>query len=96
MTWTAHADAERYDVVKGDLMNLRSTGGDFTSSLTGCLENDSMDTQSSDPANPGMGEGSYYLVRAQADCRNGTWNCGHQSQLGDRDSEIEESINKCP
>jgi hypothetical protein len=97
MSWDAHVNAERYDVVKGNLMALRATDGDFTSSLSECLEDDSVDTQSFDSDEPSSpGDGYYYIVRAQADCRNGTCNCGHASQVEDRDAEIEASADKCP
>jgi hypothetical protein len=93
--WNSDTVADRYDVMKGDLMSLRSSNGDFTSSLTGCLEENSADTQSSDSVDPGSDEGFYYLIRGQADCRNGTINCGHPGQIEDRDAEIDSSSNKC-
>jgi hypothetical protein len=97
MGWNTVWTADRYDVMKGNLMALRATDGDFTSSLSDCLENDSLDTQSFDSDEPSApGDGYYYIVRAQADCRNGTCNCGHPKQVGDRDEEIDDSSNKCP
>ncbi len=97
MDWNSVWTADRYDVMKGNLMALRATDGDFTSSLTDCLEDDSLDTQSFDSDEPSSpGDGYYYVVRAQADCKNGTCNCGHPKQVGDRDTEIEASADKCP
>ncbi len=96
MNWGSAVDADRYDVVKGDLMALRSSLGDFTSSLSGCLEDDSIDTEASDSDEPGSGEGFYYLVGAQAVCTNGTYNTGQPGQMGDRDPEIDASAHKCP
>lgn len=95
LKWDLDAVADRFDVMKGDLMNLQTSSGDFASSLNGCLEEDSADAQSSDPDEPGAGGGFYYLVRGQAGCRNGTCNCGQSGQIGDRDSEINASSNKC-
>jgi hypothetical protein len=97
MNWGSVVNADRYDVVKGDLQTLRSSGGNFTSSLSNCLENDSTNTQSNDTAEPtSPGEGFFYLVRAQNDCKYGTYNTGQPSQVGGRDSEIDSSSNKCP
>lgn len=96
LNWNTEAIADRYDVMKGDLMTIRLSLGDFTASLTHCLEDNSSDTESSDTGDPGPGGGFYYLVRAQASCKDGTCNCGHSSQVEDRDAEIETSENKCP
>jgi hypothetical protein len=96
MNWDSlFEEADRYDVMKGDLMVLRSSGGDFSSSLMGCIEEDSLDTQSSDSNDPGPGEGFYYIVRAQYDCKMGTCNTGQPGQVGDRDPEIESSSHNC-
>ncbi len=96
MHWSDVLEADRYDVVKGDLQALRSTGGDFTSTLLGCLEDDSRDARSGDSSDPSAGEGFYYLVRAQAACKSGTFNSGPPGQSGDRDSEIASSPHACP
>jgi len=96
MTWNEVLQADRYDVVKGDLGALRISGGDFTSSLLGCLEDDSADARSADSLDPAPGEGFYYLVRAQAACRSGTFNSGQPGQSGDRDAKIALSPHACP
>ena len=96
MSWDAVLQADRYDVVKGDVAALRSSGGDFASSLVGCLENDSVDARSDDSLAPAPGEGFYYLVRAQAACKSGTFNSEPPGQSGDRDPEIASSPSACP
>ncbi len=96
MRWNDVLLADRYDVVKGDLQALRSTGGDYTSTLLVCLEDDSLDARSGDSSDPSAGEGFYYLVRAQAACKSGTFNSEHPGQSGDRDSEIASSPHACP
>jgi hypothetical protein len=96
MNWEQGIQSGQYDVVKGDLMNLISSGGDFTSSLTDCLENDSPDTQAYDSDDPLPGEGFYYLVRGQNGSMHGSFNTGQPSQIGDRDFEIEASPECCP
>jgi hypothetical protein len=96
MGWSGVPVADRYDVVKGDLQALRSSGGDFTSTLTGCLEDNSADTLVDDPLEPVPDQGFYYLVRAQAACKSGTFNSEQAGQIGDRDPEIETSPHACP
>jgi hypothetical protein len=96
LNWNAEPASTRYDVVKGNLGALVANGGNFTTSLITCLENDSGDTQSTDGQNPGSGQGFYYLVRGETAAANGTYNTGGSSQAGDRDAEIELSASKCP
>jgi len=96
MHWSGVPQADRYDIVKGDLQALRSSGGDFSSTLRSCLEDDSSDTQSRDALEPVSGEGFYYLVRAQRACKSGTFNTEQSGQSGDRDPEIESSPDRCP
>lgn len=86
----------RYDVVTGDLGQLRSTAGDFSQATSGCLENDSLDTLSSDSSQPTTDMGFYYLVRAALTCGIGTYDSGATSQVGLRDTEIGRSGNDCP
>ncbi len=95
MNWNGELSADRYDMIKGDLIALRSSSGNFTSSLLSCGEEDSFDTQSFDSIGPNPGEGFYYLIRGQADCKDGTYNTGQSSQSDDRDSEIESSSSTC-
>ena len=95
LEWAAEPSATRYDVVKGGLASLRSTGGDFTASLLACLEDDGTDLGASDPENPVPGSGFYYVVRAQRACRLGTYNTAAPSQAGDRDPEIEAAPPSC-
>ncbi len=96
MGWSAVLLADRYDVVGGDLLALLSSGGDFTSTVTSCIENDGADALAGDPLEPGPGQGFYYLVRAQAACKSGTFNSEPPGQAGDRDTEIAASSHACP
>ena len=96
MTWTATPGGTAYDVVKGDLAALRTSAGDFGSSLAACVENDSPDPASSDGGAPGPSEGHYYLVRTFGCAQSGTFDEGEASQQGLRDAEIEGSVNACP
>ena len=87
LAWDALIGAQDYDLQRGNLALLRSTSGDFTSSILGCAENDGTDTRSYVPEAPGAG--LYYLVRGVTfACGNGTYNDGSGSQSGARDGEI--------
>ncbi len=92
--WTTTPGGTSYDVVKGDLLLLVSSEGDFTSSLLDCLENDSSDTEAFDMIDPPVGEGYYYLVRTFGCSQNGTYDDG--TEVSPRDSEINASSNACP
>ncbi len=97
LRWDTEVDSYWYDVVRGDLNLLRSSGGDFTVSLSMCLKNNNPVNKYNDASfDPPVGEGYYYLVRGQTDCRHGTYNTPDPKQIGDRDAEIEASSNKCP
>jgi YD repeat-containing protein len=95
MDWNIEAQADGYDVTKGDLASVRSGGG-FGSSVLACVENDSADTQSVDLVDPSPGSAFYYVVRAKRACKSGTYNSVAGSQFTDRDSGIATSPNRCP
>ncbi|MEW5806367.1 MAG: CRTAC1 family protein [Acidobacteriota bacterium] len=96
ITWDPVSGAESYDIVKGDLNSLRSSHGDFSSSLTGCVENDSADTQTFDDSQPPAGEGFYYLARFEhSGGKKSTYDVCSTYQKGARDAEINASTNKC-
>ena len=66
--WDCVGDAgASYDVVKGDLVVLRTGGGDFTPAITECLMSATSDcgsSGSSDFASPDLGGGFFYVARA--------------------------------
>jgi hypothetical protein len=95
MHWNVEPVADRYDVVYGDINLLNSSGG-FESSLSACLENGGTDTWAYHGAMPPQGEGYYYLVRAEADCRTGTYDSDGAGQAAGRDAGIEDSGAACP
>ncbi len=94
--WAVAEFADRYDLVRGDLGMLRSTGGDFRVSVDTCVRDDAPDTAARDAAVPPVGGGFHYLVRAQAACKDGSYDSGGKGQVDKRDDEIEESANGCP
>jgi hypothetical protein len=94
--WGVAELADRYDVVRGVLETLHSTGGDFSASVESCLEDDTVFNSTKDPAVPDPGGGLYYLIRAQAACKDGTYDSGGAGQSRTRDAGIESSSNTCP
>ncbi|MCP3979682.1 MAG: hypothetical protein GY716_10205 [bacterium] len=70
LTWSAQAHAV-YDVSGGDLATLRLDGGVDGAA---CLASDLATAEWDDPrADPAVGAGFYYLVRARKDCGGGSW-----------------------
>jgi len=96
LSWSFLAVATSYDVVKGDLLDLRATGGDFESSLIGCLENDGRDLEAADNPDPAAGQGFYYLVRGSVAGQRGTYDSGGSEQIDSRDFEIGQLRSACP
>ena len=95
--WTAIDHADYYDVVKGDLLQLIDSHGDFTTVTDDCPANDHAGTSFDYPDVPASGEGYWMLVRAEAipgGCT--TYNAISESQAGDRDDEIRAAVENCP
>jgi hypothetical protein len=102
--WTS-GGAALFDVVRGDLPTLRSTGGDFTGALNqvvnasfyDCVANDSSGTGVDDPlCCPDLGSGWFFLMRPAADFCPGTYDDGTASQVGARDREVNDAGYACP
>jgi spore coat protein A len=92
--WGTVPGATGYDVVRGNLSELRASGGDFSSPLVTetCLANNQPGTFLEGAGTPGAG-GLWYLVRSQP---GGTYDTEDPSQVGVRDAEIGASGNGCP
>jgi hypothetical protein len=87
ITWDALNGAQDYDLQKGNLALLRSSSGNFTTSILGCAENDGTDTRSYVPGVPAGG--LYFVVRGVTfACGSGTYDEPAGSQIGGRDAEI--------
>jgi N-acetylneuraminic acid mutarotase len=95
-SWTAVPAAVAYDVVRGGLNLLRSSGGNFTTATQACLANDQAATSVFDPSAPPVADGFWYLLRGLSCGGAGTYNETVGSQIGSRDSEISASANSCP
>lgn len=95
-SWGAATDAVGYDVTRGDLVSLRSTGGDFTIATDICLEDNTTATSITDSDDPPAGDGFWYLVRPVFYNGPGTYDSAGTVQAKPRDAEIDASLNACP
>jgi len=93
--WAAVPGADRYDVVFGDLADLRDSGGDFVAATDGCQENNGLDLTFKD-SKPASKSGAWFLVRAIACTAPGSYDTGAASQVGSRDAAIAASPAPCP
>ncbi len=103
--WTS-GGASAYDLVRGDLMTLVSSAGNFQAAIdalpagqAGCLANNTTSTSLTDPyGNPAPGSGVFALVRpvTTACTASGSFNDGSPSQIASRDLEIAMSSRDCP
>jgi spore coat protein A len=93
--WGSIAGATSYDVVRGSLAALRSSGGNFASPTVTqlCAANNRTETFWIPAETPAPGEGVWSLVRSQP---GGSYDSGAASQSGSRDAEIAASGNACP
>ena len=96
VSWAGVAAAETYDVVRGDVATLRSTGGNFTSATQQCLANDVVGSTISFTANPSAGNVWWILVRGSNCLAKGSYNEVGAGQVGLRDAEIAASTAACP
>jgi hypothetical protein len=104
VSWTTGAIG-LFDLVRGDLGELRSTGGDFTAALDAiapvgdvCMADDTLFSAIVDlKADPASGEAYFYILRPVAGCRaGGTYDSGGSGQVGLRDAGIAASVGDCP
>ncbi len=97
LTWNVMLEALAYDVVSGLMLDLRNSGGDFTSSVRGCLVNDHPDTSLPFTGTPPVGNGFWFLARAEFPEGPGTWDdVNDPTQRGSRDAELDASSLSCP
>jgi hypothetical protein len=97
LSWSPQQAASWYDVVRGGLSSLRSSGGDYSVATQACLAEKLGGTSVflAEP-DPPPGEGLWYLVRG-ANCKgHGTYDTGLVSQAAPRDAGIAASSVDCP
>jgi hypothetical protein len=88
--------ATGYDIVRGAVQTLRATGGSFSASTTNCLSNDLGATTVNDLQSPAVGQGFWYLLRAENCGGGGTYDSGSPRQVASRDAGIAASGHACP
>jgi hypothetical protein len=93
--WSSVAPSTGYDVVRGGLVLLVSTSGDFEAATAECLAGDVPDTSLIDADLPPAGDAFWFLVRAVNCTEAGTWDSGGPAQQGSRDAEIADSAGAC-
>lgn len=98
MAWSPDPEAEAYDVVAGDLGELRRTGGNFTMATDACLANNHVGTTLLFGADPTPGPSQWFLVRGvRSTATNlGTYDLDDPSQAAPRDPGINASALACP
>jgi hypothetical protein len=86
ISWAPLAGATAYDLVRGDLNTLRSTGGDYGLATDRCIAANTIGTSATDSDTPAVGYGFYFLLRGENCGGVGTYNEGTPSQPGNRDT----------
>jgi len=94
--WDAVPGASCYDIVRGSLVALHTSGGDFEVATEICLDYDIAATTRDDVDVPGAGQGFWYLVRAENCAGSASYDSGTPSQVGSRDPGIQASGHACP
>ena len=97
LEWGPPGGAVSYDIVRGDLGSLQSSGGDFVQAVDECVENDCPDMSVSYAMSPDPDEGFWFLVRrVYSPPSGGTYDTCAPSQAAARDQEIADSGVACP
>jgi PKD repeat protein len=94
--WDPYPAVQNYDVVRGDLIDLRATGGNFGSAQRICLLDDGEDETAEDHDNPGAGEAFFYLARATSCARRtGSFDTTGPGQAAARDLDLQGAGAQC-
>lgn len=95
--WSSANAASGYDVVRGDVSLLQSSGGDFSGAATQeCLANNVASVSFTYSDIPYPGEAYWFLVRPIGPSGVGTYDSSGPGQIEPRDSEINAASNSCP
>lgn len=94
LQWGALPAATLYQVLRGSLSSLRSTGGNFTVATASCEAGLTATTTTYSLSSGSTSE--FYLVRGANCAGKGTTNEGGGAQVGSRDAEIAASGHDCP
>jgi hypothetical protein len=93
--WNSITEANSYDVVRGDVDILHSSGGDFTTATDACLGNNLGTTELGYSETPDPGKGYWFLVRGVNASGSLSYQSLAGSQIGLRDEEINTAAVSC-
>ena len=94
--WTAPAGASSFEMVRGELATLQTTGGNFAAATTSCVAGGVPAPPIVEAQLPALGTGFWYLVRS-SNCRgDSSYEDGSPSTVGARDAGIQASAGACP
>ena len=93
--WSPLPGATTYDLIRGDLFQLRSSSGDFSAAVSDCLGDNQGGLTHISATSPATGQGWFYLVRGTA-CLVSTYDSDVGSQVAPRDATISASSAACP
>ncbi|HEX4824180.1 MAG TPA: putative metal-binding motif-containing protein [Candidatus Polarisedimenticolaceae bacterium] len=96
MSWNAVPNAIQYDVISGDLGELRGAGGYQFLTQAQCAGNDVSGTSMTLPGSPAVGNGQFFVMRAVGCTGLGSYDEGVPSQHSTRDQGIGSSLYACP
>jgi hypothetical protein len=94
--WAVVPTASAYDLVRGDLALLHTSGGNFTAATGACLGSDLAATTFDDETALPGGQAYWYLARAVNCGGPASYDEGVPAQIGSRDAEIQASGGACP
>jgi hypothetical protein len=84
-----------FDVVAGDLHQLRQASGDFSQAGIRCLADQSTVSSVTDSSIPPLGDAWFYIVRTAQPCGTGSYDDDSPSQVGSRDAGIAAAPGAC-
>jgi len=93
LSWTPGASG--YDVVRGDLGLLRTTGGDFSTATTDCLADDESMSTLDDSWVPSAGDTAFYAVRPANCTGSGSYDTLDAGLVAGRDAGIDAAPITC-
>ena len=97
VNWAA---SRSYDLVRGDLIALRASSGNYNGPVTACVGNNGSGTSVADATSPGAaGTGLFYLARpitAQFCNEIPSYSTNNAKETAGRDAEINADGNTCP
>ncbi|ANM31031.1 hypothetical protein ABI59_17815 [Acidobacteria bacterium Mor1] len=94
--WCTTPRATGYDLIRGDLDALRSTGGDYSVATSECLADDSLAGGVAYPDAPPPGSGYFFFARRGTRDGAGSYDGPGPGQIAPRDGGIAASGSGCP